>query len=540
MTKSHCLPTPILLAFLLVSPAVASEDTCADRSISAGAVRTQQDARTLTQCAYEFVQEVGFEEAHRAFNEEERWKSGPTYVFVSEVTPLSEQARIFVFPPDPSLEGLPFPWQIDAFGNDFFKELHRLLTSFDEGWNYYSFINPATGGVEPKVSYVKSIDWMGTPAAIGVGVYRRDLPGTCRNEEVNAAMLDSDPSEARLQEFVRCAAIEMDSRGYFASISLANAPRWRSGSIYVFGLDTYGHTFFSGSPADSWVGSELSPSDIGGFEGRNVLGVADAFGETFLYYSKRNPSTGQWQRKVTFVKRITSFGVPVLIGAGYYLDEGVPPVPGVPAEDLAFTVDFHRGPQGFIAGFADYPPTDAEIYELTSDYRRLPPPLESQSALFISGVNRSDDLFMFFKGPISGLLPGARYEVAVGVEIATDTPAGCFGVGGAPGESVWIKAGVTAVEPLAVPDGSYLRMNIDVGNQSRGGSQAVVLGDIANSRSCEQASRWERKSFQGRTTPTPISVAPDGRAWLWFGADSGFESRTSIYFTRASVTFTPK
>ena len=539
MTKSHCLPISVLLAFLLVSPALASEYTCADRSISAGAVRTPQDAQTLTQCAYEFVQEVGFEEAHRAFNEEERWKSGPTYVFVSEVTPHSDQARIFVFPPNPSLEGLPFPWQIDAFGNDFFKELYRLLTSFEEGWNYYSFINPATGGVEPKVSYLKSIDWMGTPAAIGVGVYRRDLPGTCRSEEVNAAMLDSDPSEARLQEFVRCAAMESDSRGYFASVSLAHDPRWRSGSIYLFGLDTYGHTLFSGSSADSWIGSELSSGDIGGFEGRNVLGVADAFGETFLYYSKRNPSTGQQQRKVTFVKRITSFGVSVLIGTGYYLDEGVPPVPGVPAEDLAFTVDFHRGPQGFIAGFADYPPADAEIYELTSDYRRLPPPLESRSALFISGVNRSDDLFMFFKGPINGLLPGGRYKVAVSVEIATDTPAGCVGVGGAPGESVWIKAGVTAVEPLTVPDGSYLRMNIDVGNQSRDGSQAVVLGDIANSRSCEQPSRWERKSFQARTTPTPISVAPDGRAWLLFGADSGFESRTSIYFTRASVTFTP-
>ena len=44
------------------------------------------------------------------------------------------------------------------------------------------------------------------------------------------------------------------------------------------------------------------------------------YGETFLYYSNRNPATNRWQRKVTFVKRVTSFGVPVLIGAGYYLD----------------------------------------------------------------------------------------------------------------------------------------------------------------------------------------------------------------------------
>ena len=58
-----------------------------------------------------------------------------------------------------------------------------------EGWIYYAFTNPATGLDEPKASYVKSIDWDGIPAAIGSGIYRRDLPGTCRREEVNAAVL---------------------------------------------------------------------------------------------------------------------------------------------------------------------------------------------------------------------------------------------------------------------------------------------------------------------------------------------------------------
>lgn len=213
--------------------------------------------------------------------------------------------------------------------------------------------------------------------------------------------------------------------------------------------------------------------------------------------------------------------------------------PSGPTDALTFTFDFQLGPQGFTAGFADYPPAHAEIYELVSDYRALPAPLGPNSALFISGVNRSDDLFMFFKGPIGGLRPGALYGVTVSLEIATDTPSGCIGVGGAPGESVWIKAGATAIEPLPVRDGAYLRMNVDIGNQSRGGAHAVVLGDVANSRSCEQPRQWERKSFRSRTTPEPISASPDGRAWLLFGADSGFESRTAIYFTRASVSFTP-
>ena len=125
------------------------------------------------------------------------------------------------------------------------------------------------------------------------------------------------------------------------------------------------------------------------------------------------------------------------------------------------------------------------------------------------------------------------------MEIATSTPSGCIGVGGAPGESVWIKVGVTAEEPLAVMDDSYLHMNIDIGSQSNNGAQAVVLGNVANSRSCEQTPEWELKALERQAIPASLSVPADGRAWLMIGADSGFESRTDVYFTRASVTLTP-
>ncbi|MXW09432.1 MAG: hypothetical protein F4X47_06940 [Gammaproteobacteria bacterium] len=221
------------------------------------------------------------------------------------------------------------------------------------------------------------------------------------------------------------------------------------------------------------------------------------------------------------------------------LSGGCRSLPTDTVDVMTFHFDFDEGPQGFVAGFADYPPAHEEIYELTSGHRALPPPLESQSGLFLSGVNRSDDLFMFFKGPIVGLTPRASYAVEVSVEIATSTPSGCVGVGGAPGESVWIKAGVTAEEPVAVMEDTYLRMNIDIGNQSNGGTQAVVLGNVANSRSCEQSAEWELKALERQSIPASLAVPADGRAWLLIGGDSGFESRTDVYFTRASVTLTP-
>ena len=190
-------------------------------------------------------------------------------------------------------------------------------------------------------------------------------------------------------------------------------------------------------------------------------------------------------------------------------------------------------------GFSDQASDVCQEGELTADYRAIPPPLDSRSALFISGINRSDDLFMFYRGPLDGLTPGARYAATVGLEIATETPSGCLGVGGSPGESVWIKAGVTDVEPLAVSDGSYLRMNIDIGNQSNGGTQAVVLGNVANSRTCEEPRRWETKELAEQDVSATLVVPSDGRAWILIGADSGFESLTQVYFTRASVTLTP-
>ena len=332
----HRLPLFLIPSILVCTAApalVAQGDaeplSCADRSITASAVRTTEDVKAFVQCAYELVQEVGFEEARRAFNEDERWKSGPIYIFVSEATPMSDQARLFVFPPARSREGSSLGLLIDAFGNDYYKEQHRIVSSFGAGWLYYSFTNPATGRDEPKASYIKSIDWEGNLAAIGAGIYRRDIPGTCESEEVNALALEATPSNERLQEFVRCAAMELESQGYFATRALSSDPRWRNGSIYLFGLDTYGYTLFSGDPYSQWYGviaPELNDHLDGPFDGRDVVSVGDAFGETLLsirqrvYYSARNPASGMMQNKVTFVKRVVTYGFPILIGAGYYLD----------------------------------------------------------------------------------------------------------------------------------------------------------------------------------------------------------------------------
>lgn len=219
--------------------------------------------------------------------------------------------------------------------------------------------------------------------------------------------------------------------------------------------------------------------------------------------------------------------------------------PTTPSEVRTFAFDFARGTQGWIAGFTDYPPGREEDMELLADHRPLPAPLDQlRGGLFISGRNRSDDLFMFWKGRVTGLRSDRTYTVEFTVEFATNVPKGVGGAGGRPDGSVFVKVGSSRVEPapLLNPGGQcppypYYCLSLDKGNQSQGGADAVVVGTAGNLSGTET---WELKEL--RSGPTPLAVTPnsDGSAWLLVGTDSGFEGQTSLYYTRVVAQFTPR
>jgi hypothetical protein len=212
---------------------------------------------------------------------------------------------------------------------------------------------------------------------------------------------------------------------------------------------------------------------------------------------------------------------------------------GCSVEELvSFDFDFNLGPSGWVEGFADYPAGQDDLFNLLADYRALLPPLDtSRSALYIAGTNRSDDLWMYYKAEVT-LSPDTMYQVRFDVEIATATPGGCFGVGGAPGEGVTVKAGVSLIEPDRELDAAgWWRMNVDKGQQTMGGDDAVVIGDLANSRSCEEGPEWELKGLGGPSMM--LSTDSTGRAWLFVGTDSGYESRSAVYYTRFRAEFEP-
>jgi hypothetical protein len=203
---------------------------------------------------------------------------------------------------------------------------------------------------------------------------------------------------------------------------------------------------------------------------------------------------------------------------------------------LVFVFDLDRNALGWRAGFADYPEGQEELYELESAWGALPPPLASLNGIFISGNNHSDDLFMYIKRRLVRLKPDTRYALTFEVEFATNADSGCFGIGGSPGESVTVKAGATRHESLADRRSQgNLRMNIDHGDQSSGGSDAIAIGDVAGSGTDCMDEIYELKTLSSDGVPFEAYTGGDGALWALFATDSGFEGATGIYFTRIRI-----
>lgn len=211
------------------------------------------------------------------------------------------------------------------------------------------------------------------------------------------------------------------------------------------------------------------------------------------------------------------------------------------AEPTARRFQFQTEPGEEIRfGFADYPPGQAENFDLEAGWESVPNQFGT-NGIYLNGNNRSDDLFMFFTTRITGLASNARYTVTFSVQLYTREGEGCVGIGGAPGESVFVKVGLTRFRPEVLNDGSgQLRMNVDKGNQAESGSEAFVIGDLAGSRqNCSRRS-YEEKTLSSSPQTFNFTTDVDGDAWLMVGTDSGFEGETRVYYTEVLVDFQPR
>lgn len=214
---------------------------------------------------------------------------------------------------------------------------------------------------------------------------------------------------------------------------------------------------------------------------------------------------------------------------------------GEGAAPITVQYDFTNGAQDWTAHFADYGPEQEDILEKDSGVKDLPAELGTGTGFMIQSHNRSDDVFMFLTrklGPADGIEPNESYVLDFELVFGSAAQVNCFGIGGAPAESVYLKAGAASVEPqVSLVDDSYT-LNVDKGNQSQGGPAASIAGHIGNGDECGSEELY-RSVTRTHQHDTPVTANSDGELWLLVGTDSGFEGLTRLYYQEITVGLTP-
>ncbi len=204
---------------------------------------------------------------------------------------------------------------------------------------------------------------------------------------------------------------------------------------------------------------------------------------------------------------------------------------GAPPE-VVLDDTFEAGADGWSHAFADYPPDDdlamPELYSLDAGLRDLPITGGGQRAYFLGGTNRSDDLWMALVKRVTGLSPSTRYAVRFTVSVASASPSGCAGVGGAPGEALVLKAGgISGLVELAREGRNTIWAKPDKGLQSNAGPDSVLLGTMANGRGCDDPAAFVLLARSGTHT---VTSDPAGAMTVFVGTDSGFEGRSEFHY----------
>ncbi len=198
--------------------------------------------------------------------------------------------------------------------------------------------------------------------------------------------------------------------------------------------------------------------------------------------------------------------------------------------------DFSKQHHSWVAGFADYSDTYDDL-DLKAEMAPLPASLNPSgktTGFKVEGKNSPGDLFMFIKRKMTGLDPNQTYSITANIQFASDAPKGAIGIGGAPGEAVFLKAGAVAFEPKVSKNaqGTYV-INVDKGNQGQSGKNMKIIGNVAKADDKPGYVSLVRKAEK-----MTVKTNTDGECWIIIGTDSGYEGLTRLYYQKIDLEIT--
>ncbi len=284
--------------------------TCSPEVVRASLVYSERDVEAFVACAEHHLQRRGLQAIHD-FNTDQRWFSGPTYLFLYNL----ETGFVVANAGQPQLVGTVRDAASYAEGRvKVAPEVQRILASHDDAYVFYTFRNPATDEEDRKIGYFRRTLFDGRPYYLGSGLYVpadecRDLP--------QAQDIDT---RDELQRYVRCAARLVGERGEAAFDLFLNHPQWIGGATYLFVLDE--NCDYLATPVYP-AGESNGQCDFVDAEGTPVdqeirARVTSQEGEGWVSYVLRNPLSGEVEGKDSYVVGVTLDGQLISVAAGLY------------------------------------------------------------------------------------------------------------------------------------------------------------------------------------------------------------------------------
>ena len=130
---------------------------------------TPEDAKSLTIRAVDFIEKTGIENAREILHDKNcgyrQGTNGELYVFV-----VDWNGVWLAYPPRPSGVGKNVLNVKDPDGKYLVKDMIAITQKNGEGWSEYRWVNPETGKIQHKISYVKRIP--GKEMFVASGIYK--------------------------------------------------------------------------------------------------------------------------------------------------------------------------------------------------------------------------------------------------------------------------------------------------------------------------------------------------------------------------------
>lgn len=285
---------------------------CHPELVRAEYVYSAIDTENFVDCAVRLVLDKGLLALFELMVPGGRWNHGPTYAFMHELGTLTMVAHH-----DPEVVGTDRTDRVDPDGVLITQEIRRVVQRYGDGYVYYTNVNPATGELHRKASYVKGFEFGGRRYSIGSGVYQRSA--ACEAAPSAHAIRDRDD----LAAFVACAHDLVGERGELAFPLLTTHPQFRSPGYYAFVIDQQCRYVLY--PLD--YRADEGNCDLEDAEGTKIMqellkvGLETENRQGWTSYLWLNPATGKVETKESFVMQVSLNGEDMVVGAGMYTGE---------------------------------------------------------------------------------------------------------------------------------------------------------------------------------------------------------------------------